>query len=187
MLHHQASRPHENPPFRLAVFICSSLPYSIDGVHGVDLYARTSAAATLRDLSIDVRVDPQLRYPPPSLSGSTSNSGLGDLRDFSPIRRFLPEVDRVRISIPTVHIIGKGNETRFARSLVWNASDFVLVAAITGDKYLHQGLRLAKLCEGSKAIMYQHPEGHTIPRRKDVSVAISQSIQRAAMMSSFLS
>lgn len=37
LLHHQISFPQEPPPFRLAIFICGSLPFSIDNDFGVDL------------------------------------------------------------------------------------------------------------------------------------------------------
>lgn len=74
------------------------------------------------------------------------------------VRRFHPRYDGARISIPTVHILGKS------------------------DPYYHQGQQLVKFCEPSRVAIVEHDEGHHVPRSMKVSREIVRGIGRVVAM-----
>ncbi|KAH8817120.1 DUF341 domain protein [Xylogone sp. PMI_703] len=77
-------------------------------------------------------------------------------------RRYHPDQDNLRISIPTVHIVGRGD-----------------------DEYSRQ-LLLHCLCDARRSTVYDHGGGHEIPRRaaavKGMTAAICRVIGEAYLM-----
>ncbi|KAJ9664377.1 hypothetical protein H2198_000306 [Neophaeococcomyces mojaviensis] len=246
LINHQLEKPDSPPPFRLAIFVCGSLPYCIDGTNGVDvasLFAEPPAGGfgpvkyttyqpwnddgssvarplyegrectlkkerqTLAEVvqMIDdhdnedgkefrLRVDEMAEED--FNSSDSSSESEGDSPVFSPItetgyntetssvignstfedinlsfrfkhddwdgvagdniiRRFHADNDEVRIEIPTAHIIGKK------------------------DPYLRQGIELQRLCDPQWSSLYEHPEGHVVPRNNIVNKQIAAAIERA--------
>jgi hypothetical protein len=74
------------------------------------------------------------------------------------VRRLHPSHDKLRICIPTAHIYG------------------------SKDPYHRQSLALAKLCESQWASTYEHPDGHIVPREKNVNLKIAAAIERTVRM-----
>ena len=158
VLHHQITQPYEPRLFRFAIFICAPLPWSIDRTSGIDV-----TALVVRDGNVPVElleiqrkleevgnglgktsVMNPLERVPEALRGA-----VGEMRRTAhgpydhaqhPIRRFQPEVDPVRIEIPTAHIVGKHDE-------VSDSS--------------HQ---LIRLCDEECAGVYEHAGGHEVWR-----------------------
>lgn len=78
------------------------------------------------------------------------------------VRRIHPQIETARISIPTAHIYGKQ------------------------DPYYRQSIELSKLCVGRYSSVYEHPEGHNVPRSGAVSRAIVSTIEKAVRMSEII-
>lgn len=246
LINHQLANPDSPPPFKLAIFICGSLPYCINESDGVDvarLFAELPASGfgpvkyisyqpesddgsstarpllekidqtskdnhrslaevirSLTDQEFDDGDEYQLNVndaPEPGVAPSDSSSDTeGDSPVFSPltetgystetksvdtppffehsdvlsklreddwnqsagdhtIRRFHADNDLVRLEIPTAHIVGKT------------------------DPYMRQGLELHRLCDPQWSTLYEHPEGHIVPRSSNVNMQIAAAIEKA--------
>ena len=78
------------------------------------------------------------------------------------VRRFVPEVDKERIQIPTAHIYG------------------------AQDVDLKKSLALIEMCDESLREKYMHQGGHNIPRAEDVHQKIADVVQAAAVKSEIM-
>jgi len=78
------------------------------------------------------------------------------------VRRMEPDVDTVRINIPTAHLIGKM------------------------DPAYGQSARLLGLCEKSLASVFEESFGHEVPKKKGQSRKISDLIEEVVMKSEFM-
>ena len=168
ILYHQIEHPLALPLFRFAVFICGDLPftrspdlgvdvteqYIKDGVmHGdvvnepeqlVEIKRSTSGRSSL-ELSMD--------------SGYTSDDEGASART---VRRFVPEVDKERIQIPTAHVYG------------------------AQDVDLKKSLALIEMCDEKLREKYMHHGGHSIPRAEEVHQKIAEVVQAAAVKSEIM-
>lgn len=144
MLQHAKSNPREEL-FRCAIFAGASLPYNLDDsarspLHEVGRVEVIFPAATQDD------TEPRGF---PTILGPIFEPFLG---------RYHPEIEKAKISVPTLHIIG----------------DL--------DQYASQSRLLSKLCDTEAKIIY-HPEGHRIPRdppfQKKVAIAIEGLIHQS--------
>jgi pimeloyl-ACP methyl ester carboxylesterase len=175
LLKHQIENPFDPPPFRLAIFLCASLPFSWTAEHGFDVttlmllgqaatgdFAQwqhasaqkpaTPSDSTLLSLPIQQRVQAQKRIE--ALRGSSNESCL--------YRRFHPEDGaKTRIQIPTVHVIGARDEM-----------------------FREQSVKLAELCDERMAETVTHAKGHEVPREacQDIARAIQEAATRAEFM-----
>jgi hypothetical protein len=157
MLYHQETIPEEDPLFRFAVFISSSLPWMCSEDLGVDV-----TALVIRGHDVPIPL-PELKAAVALAKQSEFQPGLGTWQEdgsaYSPLanslkelmgkpfveedlitRRMHPDHDTVRLNVPTAHILGKSD---------W---------AYKGGK------KLKDLCDASIALAWEHPKGHEIPR-----------------------
>ncbi|KAL8646919.1 MAG: hypothetical protein Q9226_006657 [Calogaya cf. arnoldii] len=129
-----------------------------DGVHAV---------TNEQDRSL---LPPMLQSLHPRIPSSTAASGMQSdtqtCNDTTTYRshRFFPELDQVRISIPTAHILG------------------------TQDSVFESGLRMTAMCEGRVMKVFKHGGGHEIPRMvgrnggrelQGIREVIEKTVQRA--------
>jgi hypothetical protein len=219
LLQREKSKPLETPPFRFAIFICASLPFSVDQVSGFELtrvfkYINDPLSGDIKHwkslvseeqyvykelktevFELDARqiqnfVEPVSRasfssniaatnsspssysdsdsasIEDPTLSGYDSLEGIREgpegenilasslpgIMKASPspngtrIFRFHPEVDSVRISIPTAHIYGK-NDPYLSQSMqLINMSQKGLMKAVVGNARWIPGLLTLMMC-----------------------------------------
>ncbi|KZF19814.1 hypothetical protein L228DRAFT_250240 [Xylona heveae TC161] len=165
LLHHQIEHPYIPPPFRLAIFVCASLPFSISPNHGLDVtdyYAATgdTTAADLDYLKSFTKYDGLQ-------SDFTGTAELGkDETAFGPrIFRFHPHLDEIRIEIPTVHVYGRQ------------------------DHYYAQSKYLVELCESidDRVFTYEHPFGHLVPKSKEATTGIAKVVEDGFTRADFFS
>ena len=89
-------------------------------------------------------------------SGYTSDEEGASART---VRRFVPDVDKERIQIPTAHVYG------------------------AQDVDLKKSLALVEMCDKDLMETYMHEGGHDIPRAEDVHKKIVEVVQAAAVRS----
>ena len=96
-----------------------------------------------------------------SLDLSTDSGYSSDEEDSSAytVKRFVPEVDKERIQIPTAHVYG------------------------AKDKDLKKSLALIEMCDKDLRETYMHQGGHDIPMAKDVHQKITGVVQAAIVRS----
>jgi hypothetical protein len=167
IMKHQLLNPFKSPPFRVAVFLCSHLPWSWNSSNGYDV---TNLLLEGRSGSVDFedwrsaadsvptgeRSDAYLTDLPESIQQRIREKAdsLDDM-DIPQFRRFHPRVGVEKISMPTVHLYG------------------------VEDEYCKQSLALVELCEKSTTQVIEHPGGHEIPRDGETIKMIGNAIQRA--------
>lgn len=158
ILHHQLTNPYKPRLFRFAIFVCAPLPWSIDRTSGVDV-----TSLIVRDVKVPVELSEirkRLEEVRSGLGETSTTSPLesvpdalrdavSELRRTSdgtydhqehPIRRFHPEVDQIRIELPTAHIVGKT------------------------DQVSDSSHQLVQLCDEKYAGVYEHDGGHEVWR-----------------------
>ena len=161
ILHHQITQPYEQRLFRFAIFICAPLPWSVDPNSGIDvtslivqdgnvpvelLEIRRRLEEVRSDLGETSMVNPLERIPE-ALRGAVSEMrqtthGPYD-QEQHPIRRFHPDIDQVRIELPTAHIVGKH------------------------DQVSDSSNQLVQLCDEKYAGIHEHAGGHEVSSTAD--------------------
>lgn len=146
------------PAFRAAMFICSPLPFSCTPDNGIDVRRYFG-------------VDPD-SSPLPGRRTSVPGDLVADsyfLRDEDsdpaaekPLyyNMFHPDVDDVRISIPTAHVHGRK------------------------DSWRQHSRQLVGLCDRSKAKVFEHGGGHEVPRdaQEDLCDLFEDLVARAGLL-----
>ncbi|KAF2239958.1 hypothetical protein EV356DRAFT_511262 [Viridothelium virens] len=169
ILYHQIEHPLALPLFRFAVFICGDLPFTRSPNLGVDVTEQYIKDGVMHG---DVVNEPeQIVEMKRSASGrsslklSTDSGYTSDEEGASTrtVRRFVPEIDKERIQIPTVHIYG------------------------AEDIDLKKSLALTEMCDERLSEKYMHHGGHSIPRAEDVHQKIVEVVQAAAVKSELMS
>lgn len=143
LLHHEIEHPLQPPPFRCAVFICATQPFTKDATKGVDITEK---------LWESKRKDSWASDDSAYASLDETDDDLAATEEESRCRWFDPDVVKTRIRIPTAHIKG-------AR-----------------DRYENESDHLIKLCDRKE--VYEHPGGHEIPTRTDVSLKIVETVKK---------
>lgn len=164
----QASNSLARPPFRLAIFICSSLPFATDRSAGFDITELYASGGDM--LNSDIAYWKSFSGPNVSSVIPRINCGLnGTLTDIhldpdDTVHRYHPAADSYRIEIPTVHVYGRH------------------------DPYRCQSVALQGLCSTQQnlTLSYEHPGGHNIPITTAVSMEISNLILKAVTRSEFM-
>lgn len=164
----QASNSLAPPPFRLAIFICSSLPFATDSSAGFDITKLYASGGDM--LTSDIAYWKSFSGPNVSSVIPHINCGLnGTLTDIhldpdDTVCRYHPAADSCRIEIPTVHVYGRH------------------------DPYRCQSVALQGLCSTQQnlALSYEHPGGHNIPSTTAVSMEISNLIRKAVTRSEYM-
>ncbi|KAL4971258.1 serine hydrolase FSH [Aspergillus desertorum] len=167
-------------PFRLAMFICSSLPFSTDDSAGVDITTLYESGGDMITSDIAywksfARADRNgVRLPSSARMNCGLNGTLSDT-DLDPtdrVFRYHPAVpdSPCGLQIPTVHVYGRN------------------------DPYRGQSMALEAFCRAAShdpalpdmTYSYEHPGGHTIPTLEAVSRQISglvlQAVTRSELM-----
>lgn len=177
ILHHQATRPLEPPLFRSAIFLCGLLPWTADELHGIDvtplIVLHRAIPYDLIDIKHDVEAaSEEAKHRLPSSYGSLIPPALRDLAkqheggafeyDKYITRKYHPDVDDIRIDIPTGHVVGKRDDMRAF------------------------GRKLFELCREDRATLFEHNAGHEIPASPAVSRRIADLIEKTVTRSEFL-
>lgn len=138
LLHHEIA--HVRSPFRFAIFICSPLPFSCSLEHGID----TRSAFGVRSnrpvrpncpTTVPAKLMPDADYLRPDDVEDDGDRGNDELF----YQMFHDDVDQVRISIPTGHVIGANDEWRE------HSADVI------------------RLCGSDKRMILYHGGGHELP------------------------
>ena len=173
MLEHSKRKPLDDL-FKFAVFIAASLPFNLDDTTGmkhwesaVHTAIKGAPSAFGGEFAGELMADED--------SGRTNSSEDEDNENHTrgfPLRpwmlgtktllgRYHPDRHKVRISVPTLHIM----------------SDV--------DQYLGQSENLVRLCNTEASSVVKHDAGHRVPRDKDFEVkAIAglDSVVRSSLM-----
>ncbi|KAL8808018.1 MAG: hypothetical protein Q9182_000296 [Xanthomendoza sp. 2 TL-2023] len=194
LLHHTNSAPHSSPPFRSVILMNGYMPWSASPDLGLDVtpcvITHQEIPTTLVETEHLLKSIGQKDDPSHRTSGSPENGPYGSLyppmlqqQHPSPAaisisqpphphqssstytsRRFFPEIDKIRISIPTAHILG------------------------TQDALFESGAKMTEMCDAKVMRVYKHARGHEIPTRwgrngvRDVEKirdVIEKTVQRA--------
>ena len=165
ILYHQIENPLALPLFRFAVFICGDLPFTRSPDLGVDVTEQYIKDGVMHG---DVVNEPEkVAEMKRSASGRSSlelNTDSGYTSDEEAasariVRRFVPEVDKERIQIPTAHVYG------------------------AQDVDLKKSLALVEMCDEELRETYMHQGGHDIPRAEDVHQDIMKVVEAASVKS----
>ncbi|KAK8069863.1 hypothetical protein PG994_006479 [Apiospora phragmitis] len=132
LLHHREKHPYGPEPFQLAVFMGATLPFDPQSHARADQYNTViypqTGAVSVRDWKAEDVVETL------HINDFIAPPAPGDVV----LRRFHPEREDARITIPTVHIMG------------------------SRDPFYPQSLVLAQLCSGHVDIV-DHQQGHLLP------------------------
>lgn len=198
LYHHEINRPHQPPPFRFAVFICSVLSISPDPEFNADIIAKYSRYYRLPDESgledkgensneeeeEEEEKTSKLKKGPkhrvqlllPGQKKALANDMVGFIRQLSDNvadqatarkqwtrdegfpRAYHPLVNKHRISIPTVHLIGRSDPLR------------------------RQSELQARLCSKSLTRVVEFSGGHRVPRTSSDLQSVAFEIERAIRM-----
>ena len=165
-LRHQIQNPSEPPLFRIAIFICSPIPFSQSLDVGIDArkyfglrdIQRPSRPGCSTDVPEYLITDPA--YLKSENNSDDSSSSDDDSQPALQLSRgiyyqmYHSSVDSVRINIPTVHVYGRQ------------------------DKWRLHSKDLVKLCASDLTTVFEHDGGHEIP--KLASEEICDAIEIAA-------
>ncbi|GFF36969.1 hypothetical protein IFM58399_04731 [Aspergillus lentulus] len=203
LYHHQINRPHQPPPFRFAVFLCSVLSISPDPKFNADIidkysrYYKSSVEPGLEDNmaniseeddEVEEEKNSKMKKVPkrrvmlllPGQKRALANDVVGLVRQLSENaaghdgtaqklwkqrggdegfpRVYHPLVNKQRISIPTVHVIGRSDPLR------------------------RQSELQARLCNKSLARVVEISGGHRVPRTSSDLQSVAFAIEWAIRM-----
>jgi hypothetical protein len=192
ILHHQITHPFAPPPFRLAIFICASLPYSVNEKHGVD------AAGLFVSPSNKPGVFRWKTYEP------TADDGSARPRPLHKTHETVPQAHGEKLSHEPAdsgyQSAASGSDSESGEKRTGHdpvikrfhpAVDKHRIAIPTAhiygrqDPYYNQSLDLIKLCENKWVSTYEHLEGHNVPRASSVTKGIVDAIEKAVRASEF--
>ena len=159
LLHVQLERPLQPAPFRFAIFIGASLPFSVSPDLGVDVTNIWSSTQPLSgDLSSWLSSTNSIAQEGTDSTQQSNDQVLvsGVDKDTGQIRHFHPDSTPPppKISIPVAHIYGRK------------------------DPYYTQSLQLVRLCDQTVSSVFEHEDGHCIPRGQRVSKGITNVIEK---------
>lgn len=170
MLEHSKRKPLDDL-FKFAVFIAASLPFNLDDTTGMRHWETAvrkaiqgAPSAFGGEFAGELMVDES--------SGSSEDEDSETHTRGFPLRpwmlgtktllgRYHPGRDKVRISVPTLHIMSDE------------------------DQYLAQSENLARLCNPDLASVVKHNAGHRVPRSKEFEVKATaglDSVVRSSLM-----
>lgn len=193
ILRHAHEAPHLSQPFRCAIFMNCSMPWSATEDLGKDVtplviqdqYIPCTLAEADRMLALEYEKNPteedmlnDERHKnwgegdliPPMLRQAHQNMYAQDVengveRKYNDYRahRMFPEVDKVRVPVPTGHILGER------------------------DPLKELGTTMCDMCDPRAMLTYKHSFGHEIPARspKDLK-KIVEVIEKTVFRSDFV-
>ncbi|MCJ1408367.1 hypothetical protein MMC19_002442 [Ptychographa xylographoides] len=158
LLYHAMVTPHLPPPFKVAVFICSGIPLVALEDLGIPVPQKA------RDLDESSRQALFAQADTEAILARGADRWIGleapGYDATAPVKEtdvsgldFTKFSNEFRIKIPTVHIYGARDPRRPA------------------------SLQLAQFCIKENRRVFDHGDGHEIPRRRDVSAKIAELIE----------
>lgn len=153
LLDHAATRPHEELPFKCAIFICGGVPMPIVRDLGIEISERAllleerSRNELFAKASSVETVAPGTDYWAKDPAGVLADLGVDEDNPYN-----LDVEERLKINIPTVHIYGEKDPRKFA------------------------SLNLKYFCKGERRD-YNHAGGHDVPRTTKVSETIASLVE----------
>ena len=193
ILRYAHETPHLPQPFRSAIFMNCPMPWSATPDLGKDVtplviqhqpipctlseanrvlaleHARNpTKEATLNDERVANWTDgelipPMMRYTYQNIHAQDLEKGVNRQYDDYRAHRMFPEVDKVRVSVPTGHILAEQ------------------------DPLLEMSATMCKMCDEKVMLTYKHGFGHEIPARsaKDLR-KIRDVIEKTVIRSEFM-
>ena len=161
-LYHQAEKPNQPLPFKVAVFICGGVPLQVLEDVGIEVSEEAwnlnekSSKALAEQASSDAILKSGLKRwinaDGVIVNGDASlePSNVFGL-DFTKMPKHL------RINVPTVHVYGNK------------------------DPRCPASLQLSQFSDPSLRKMYDHGGGHDVPRKSDVSDSIAELVEWSAL------
>ena len=192
ILRYAHETPHMPQPFRSAIFMNCSMPWSATKDLGKDvtplvlqhLYVPCTLAEvdkvlaqeyernpTMEDMLQDERstnwsdgdlIPPMMRHAYKNIHAQDVEKGVDRRYNDYMAHRMFPEVDTVRVPIPTGHILGEQ------------------------DPLKELGTTMCAMCDPSVMLTYQHRFGHEIPSRSPRDIQrIKEVIEKTVTRSEF--
>ena len=165
----EAGRPSK-PLFKAAMFICSPLPFSCTVAHGVDVRSYFGIDPSLHPLPSPrptnvpdyLVADAYFRRNDTDLAAAAAvcSNQEGEPGTVPYYNMLHPDVDTVRVSIPTAHVYGKK------------------------DSWRRHSMDLVRLCESKDRICFQHDGGHEIPKTasEEICDVLEELVGRAGLL-----
>ena len=164
LVHHQLETPSQPLPFRFAVFIGATLPFSTSESFGINVSrVWTKNKPMTGELKTWIAPD-LLQQQNQEIKGVEeaaqflSKQDQKDKQSPAQLRQYHPDALPAppKISIPTAHIYGRR------------------------DPYHSQSLQLVRMCDQSLTAVFEHDDGHCIPRSQRISQCIANLIEKTA-------
>jgi Serine hydrolase (FSH1) len=177
MVHHQETYPEEAPLFRFGIFANILLSWSSDPELGVDITPLIirSRPVPIEMSELNAALAAVAKEPDFDPSSKVWIDGM-----YAPLRRLLaeeakspfvyenfhtqqlhPDHDRIRLRVPTAHILGKA------------------------DWAYESGKKVQQMCDTSSILTWEHPKGHEIPRSGIDVLKIKDMIEKTVTRSEF--
>lgn len=154
LLQRRRTDPGASDLFKVAIFTCASLPFDLDcnnphskaGMYYTVINPHTGA------VSVKDFVEGIDHVEPTKVNGYITAPEPGEL----PLRRYHPDREPHRISIPTVHILGERDPfVPQSRALVDLYEDAVVVAHEGGHELPRNGLFTKKAAQAISTAVYK--------------------------------
>ncbi|KAI0096863.1 serine hydrolase FSH [Nemania sp. FL0031] len=181
LLKHQVENPFSPPPFRFAIFISGTLPFSWSTSAGQDVFGLLTGD---NPLSTNAAMwQQQAANAGPIRQEPLSNSEASMLADMFPTWQervrylgeligkpenahlrpccFHPDLQQERINIPTAH--------------VWGLQDL----------FKPHAEQLVKLCDTTMAAVYEHGGTHDVPHSLEENKRFSEVVRKTILRSAF--
>ena len=193
ILRYAHETPHLPQPFRAAIFMNSYMPWSAIKDLGKDVtplviqqqYVPCTLAEANRVLALEYErnptdqdvlkdernanwgdgdlIPPMMRHAYQTIHAQDVEKGVDRKYNDVVAHRMFSEVDKVRIPIPTGHILGEN------------------------DPLKESGAAMCNMCDPRVMLIYKHGFGHEIPTRSPIDLGkIKEIIEKTVMRSEFV-
>ena len=193
ILRYAHETPHLPQPFRAAIFMNCSMPWSATEDLGFDVtplviqhqYVPTTLAAAEKAITFEYKknptkeamlrdernadwedgdlIPPMMRHAYKNIHQQDVDNGINRRYDDYRAHRMFPEVDKVRVPIPSAHILGELDPLR------------------------ELGETMIEMCDKRNTLTYKHAYGHEIPARSRVDLKkIANVIEKTVIRSEFV-
>ena len=193
ILRYAHETPHLPQPFRAAIFMNCSMPWSATEDLGHDVtprvfqpqYVPTTLVAAEKAIAYEYKknptkeamlrdernadwedgdlIPPMMRHAYKNIHQQDVDNGINRRYDDYRAHRMFPEVDKVRVPIPSAHILGELDPLR------------------------ELGETMIEMCDKRNMLTYKHAYGHEIPARSRVDLKkIANCIEKTVIRSEFV-
>lgn len=148
LLQHAKTSPHAPEPFKLVIFTCASLPFDYDTEKRIHKY-NTSICPNTGHVKVRDWMSGEV------IEASAVNGFISPLQENeTSLQRYHPEREKVRIDVPTLHIMGRL------------------------DPFVPQSHLLADLCTTKERSIIIHDLGHKLPRDRQFACKAAAAIEK---------